>query len=181
MFLTPSRKHLGGDQPRVNRKCDINIPFASASAKMPPVLVPTIQSNISVIFFPDNFSILSRSMSVTSPLMPPPSKHSTASLCICWPGCRGPVDARVRANPTLVLPNDVDCFSSVLDIILGVDILIAFDIILGLQHILALAFRATCLVPRERFRGGSSSPEDEQTTECSFGPAHSLSDSGGSP
>lgn len=51
-------------------------PWTTAKAKMPPVLVPATQSNISLIGRPASFSKAISIWIRTNPLIPPPSKHS---------------------------------------------------------------------------------------------------------
>lgn len=56
-----------------------SIPWTMARARIPPVLVPATQSKSSLVGLPASFS---RAISIwirTSPLIPPPSRHSSRS------------------------------------------------------------------------------------------------------
>ena len=62
--------------------------YTMANANIPPVLVPMIQSNNSMIGL---LAILSMVISMSikiKPLMPPPSRHSTRSPCGLRPMCQ---------------------------------------------------------------------------------------------
>ena len=71
---------------------DLSLPYTRASAMIPPIEVPTIQSKSSVILFPVFFSICRRISICTRPRIPPPSRQRirlpnlllySASLCSC--------------------------------------------------------------------------------------------------
>lgn len=57
----------------------LSSPCTIAKAKIPPVLVPAIQSKISRMGRPAAFSIARRSWMSTRPRMPPPSRHRRRS------------------------------------------------------------------------------------------------------